>query len=240
MFLSVFDNASKKSKAKEAAAAKQAAKRAAAAASIGGQPRLLSDPDPAPDETRTNEQDIGEADPDNGKLREKDGEAVVDDRVDLLDWIDEMEILSDEKLKTLARDVGPVKCVLVKVHAFELFFLCPTDVIGCTQLRSFAHKVATSSTLLRPAWYHECTKYMTKEGIIGRDVTTRWNSTGDTISDGLQFKTVYNAMTANCDYGLREYEMSNEEWEILVDLLDILEVCLCCSSYAYLTQVFCK
>jgi hypothetical protein len=57
-----------------------------------------------------------------------------------------------------------------------------------------------------------------------RDVTTRWNSTFDMLDFAFAHRKALDLMTQDRENGLREYEMSEEEWEIVRQLRDALKV----------------
>jgi hypothetical protein len=57
-----------------------------------------------------------------------------------------------------------------------------------------------------------------------RDVSTRWNSTFDMLEFAIQYRPAINAMTAACDFGLRQYELVPAEWKIASELRDVLKV----------------
>lgn len=64
-----------------------------------------------------------------------------------------------------------------------------------------------------------------------RDVTTQWNLTFDMLHFALQYCKPLEKLTAAQDLKLHRYELSKEEWGIVKDLQDILEVCF---HYFYL------
>lgn len=57
-----------------------------------------------------------------------------------------------------------------------------------------------------------------------RDVATRWNSTYEMLVFALEYRKAVDAMTGDRQLGLRNYEMSEEEWRNAEELRDILKV----------------
>jgi hypothetical protein len=93
------------------------------------------------------------------------------------------------------------------------------------QIRKLSYKIIQSSTILLPLW-----KRLVRElcnlaaGLLPRDVRTRWNSTFDMLEGALKFKPVIKKLTEDSDNDLREYELTKEEWEVLVEMRDTLKV----------------
>jgi hypothetical protein len=65
--------------------------------------------------------------------------------------------------------------------------------------------------------------------LIPRDVVTRWNSTYDMLRFVLTYRTAIDKITADKALKLRKYELDNDDWGIVEDLVCVLEVGL--SSY---------
>ncbi len=66
--------------------------------------------------------------------------------------------------------------------------------------------------------------------MIPHDVTTRWNSTFDMLNFTVKHITVINTITRDRDMKLRQYKLSEGDWDIARQLRDVLKVC----SYAQL------
>ena len=92
------------------------------------------------------------------------------------------------------------------------------------QLRKLAIKIKQSTTSLLPLWKKLCKDLSVKEGLLKRDVQTRWNSTYDMADSCLNFKIVIIAITQDASNGLRASEVTTEEWTILEQLKEVLEV----------------
>lgn len=61
--------------------------------------------------------------------------------------------------------------------------------------------------------------------LIPRDVVTRWNSTYDMMDFVLKYRQAIDQITADKVLKLRKYELDNDDWAIVEDLVAILEVC---------------
>jgi len=58
--------------------------------------------------------------------------------------------------------------------------------------------------------------------MMPRDVTTRWNSTYDMLVFALKYRSAIDEISG--DRGMRKYELDNEEWDLVQQLCDVLEV----------------
>ena len=56
-----------------------------------------------------------------------------------------------------------------------------------------------------------------------RDVSTRWNSTYDMLAFAVKYRLVLKSLTSELSNGLRDYELSDEEWTIATQLRDTLK-----------------
>ena len=75
-----------------------------------------------------------------------------------------------------------------------------------------------------PAWRRICHELHLKERLIPRDVVTRWNSTYDMLKFVLAYRVVIDKITADKGLKLRKYELDNDNWVIVEDLVNVLEV----------------
>jgi hypothetical protein len=60
--------------------------------------------------------------------------------------------------------------------------------------------------------------------LIPRDVKTRWNSTYDMLNVAMEYRKVIDDITANKSLKLRQYELDEDGWEVIGDLLRVLKV----------------
>ena len=58
-----------------------------------------------------------------------------------------------------------------------------------------------------------------------RDVVTRWNLTYDMLSFAKAYRKPIDAITADKALKLRKYELFQEDWVIVEDLVAVLKAC---------------
>lgn len=61
--------------------------------------------------------------------------------------------------------------------------------------------------------------------LIPRDVKTRWNSTYDMLVMALKYRSAIDNITANKALKLRKFELDDDDWKIVLDLIRVLKVC---------------
>ena len=81
-----------------------------------------------------------------------------------------------------------------------------------------------STTILLPAWQEILRERKLEEKMIPRDVKTRWNSTYDMLSEAVKYKAAVKKLCAEEENGLRDLELSADEWETATQLRDALKV----------------
>ena len=57
-----------------------------------------------------------------------------------------------------------------------------------------------------------------------RDVTTQWNLTYDMLEYALKHRKAVNALTQQRDLKLRKLELADDEWAVLKELHNVLQV----------------
>lgn len=100
-----------------------------------------------------------------------------------------------------------------------------------------SNKINNSTTDLLPLWRSLFEELDERIRILKRDVTTRWNSTHDMGKSVLAHKTKYNTITDARANKLTNYRLSTEEWEILEQLVEVLQVCVLSLTSLHLTDV---
>ncbi|KAL1711230.1 hypothetical protein EV715DRAFT_215524, partial [Schizophyllum commune] len=86
-----------------------------------------------------------------------------------------------------------------EVERAQLHATCRPVRFMLVKLRKLAYKVVNSTTKLLPAWFRCLKDHKMAETYIPRDVSTRWNSTYDTLQYVLEHKKAIKAYLANED-----------------------------------------
>jgi hypothetical protein len=93
------------------------------------------------------------------------------------------------------------------------------------QLRKMAFAIKNSTTIILPEWYRILEELALKERIMPRDVSTRWNSTFDMLDFAIEYQRAIDAISGDRDMKLRKFEMGKDEWELAIQLRNVLRVC---------------
>ncbi|KAE9391422.1 hypothetical protein BT96DRAFT_764932, partial [Gymnopus androsaceus JB14] len=86
-----------------------------------------------------------------------------------------------------------------------------------------AFAIVHSTTIALPAWYTACSDYDLPARLIPRDVATQWNSTYDMLVVASKYSAVINKITADKSLKLRKFELSDEQWKIVGNLIHIFK-----------------
>ena len=92
------------------------------------------------------------------------------------------------------------------------------------QVRQLSFAIIHSTTIALPAWRHICKDKQLKPNLIPRDVATRWNSTYDMLKFTLKYRDAIDGVTADKTLKLQKYELDNDDWKIIHDLVAVFEV----------------
>jgi hypothetical protein len=76
-----------------------------------------------------------------------------------------------------------------------------------------------------PGWREACKANGLKANLIPRDIKTRWNSTYDMLKFAVKYRVVVDAITGNKQLKLRQYELFDDDWLAIKDLIRVLKVC---------------
>ena len=95
------------------------------------------------------------------------------------------------------------------------------------QTRRIAFKVINSPTLLLPQW-HTLLEREAPAKLHGRslprDVSTRWNSTFNHLAAFVELEDYIDSFTGIWEHGLRQFELTKEEWGCVKQLVKVLQV----------------
>src|SRR5262245_28122505 len=60
-----------------------------------------------------------------------------------------------------------------------------------------------------------------------RDISTQWNSTFDMLNFAIEYQIAIDVISADCEMDLQQFELSEHEWKIAMQLCDMLKVRSC-------------
>ena len=93
-------------------------------------------------------------------------------------------------------------------------------------MRKVAFAIKNSTTIVLPQWFTVLQDLELTERMMPRDVTTRWNSTFDMLDFAVKHIAPINVITSDREMKLRQYELSEDEWDVAHQLRDVLKVCI--------------
>ncbi|KAI0693045.1 hypothetical protein C8T65DRAFT_539761, partial [Cerioporus squamosus] len=88
-------------------------------------------------------------------------------------FVDERDDMDEGERADLEESILPVKLMLTKI-------------------RTLAHKILNSSTVLLPAWHKVVEDLKLPPRVLPRDVRTRWNSTYTMLDVALKYRKAVN------------------------------------------------
>lgn len=89
------------------------------------------------------------------------------------------------------------------------------------------------TTIALPAWRKACTAHKLPVRLIPRDVKTRWNSTYDMVKLAFKFRPAIDDITADKSLKLRKYELDDDDWKVIGDLIQVLKVCFSSTAVVF-------
>jgi hypothetical protein len=92
------------------------------------------------------------------------------------------------------------------------------------QLRKTTFAIKDSTTIILPQWFTTLEELMLCQQMMSHNVTTRWNSTYDMLEFTIKYREALESITGNQRMKLRQYELTEEDWNIATQLHDILKV----------------
>lgn len=172
------------------------------------------------------ELDVASADDGVGDSQGDEGNDEDDsDDLDGEDLLDAVAELTEAERSEFEASSRPLKLLLAKVSDRFISIAAFPKAYHCfEQIRTFASKVVTSTTRLLPAWKECCRFHELPERLIPQDVRTRWNSTFDMLEVTLKYRAVYADMAASKENRLRQFELSDEDWDTALQLRKVLKV----------------
>ncbi|TFY79033.1 hypothetical protein EWM64_g4980 [Hericium alpestre] len=138
-----------------------------------------------------------EDDDETGADAEADIEVIIEGEDDGIDELDALPTADREKL---VADTAEVRTTITKI-------------------RQLSFAIIHSTTIALPAWRRMCKDLDLKPRLIPHDVVTRWNSTYDMLKFALDYRTAIDKITAEKNLKMRKYELDDDEWEIISDLV---------------------
>ena len=82
-----------------------------------------------------------------------------------------------------------------------------------------------SMTIILPQWFTILQELEVAEWMMPHDVRTRWNLTLDMLDFAVKHISAINTITSDHDMKLRQYKLSEDDWDMACQLHDVLKVC---------------
>ena len=112
------------------------------------------------------------------------------------------------------------------------FFQC----LLLVQICNLSFAIIHSTTIVLPAWRAHCVRSNLPICLLPCNVVTRWNSTYDMLVFAVKYRKPIDAITADKALKLRKYELFQEDWVIVKDLVAVLKVHMSASVMIKLTM----
>jgi hypothetical protein len=168
------------------------------------------------------EQELGD------DIDEEMSENVADD-------LEEIEEAMKDEVSEVVKKAKPIQRVLFKVRSsYSLFRLLIDILLYYYQLRKLAYAIKRSTTILLPRWKEVLEEFAAAAiaidkkplsvRVMPRDVSTRWNSTYDMLRFAYSYREAIDKITGERAMKLRDYELTESEWETVMQLRDCLKV----------------
>ena len=139
--------------------------------------------------------------------------------------IDELENLDEEKKEEIMETTATVRQIVMKVCTI---LVVPRDseypLILIQQLRHLSFVIIHSTTITLLKWRKWCKELRLKPRLMLHDIVTCWNSTYYMLRFATKYREVIDAMMADKVLKLWKYELDDEEWVIVEDLVLVLQV----------------
>jgi len=135
------------------------------------------------------------------------------------------ETLTVEEQERWKMEVKPIRSAIYKVSQRWCDNVYSRD--SYQQTRRIAFKIINSPTLLLPQWHDLLRREAPSrfhERSLPHDVSTCWNSTFNHLAAFSDLQTYIDKFTSIRDHGLREFELTREEWECVRQLVKVLQV----------------
>ena len=135
---------------------------------------------------------------------------------------DKHDEMTKAELSELAISIQPVRLLLTKERN-QLHNILLSNSSCQLQKVVFAIKILT--TIILPQWFLILNDLkLAKHTMIPHDVATCWNVTFDMLNFGIEQITAINTITGDHDMKLRQYELSEDDWNFACQLWDVLKV----------------